>query len=232
MKYLVYKTTNKQTSQYYIGAHKTNDISDGYLGSGASLRTALKEYGEANFDREVLIECSCEEEMFRQEAEMLGDLWKTDPLCYNLKPGGKGGFDHIDNRGKNNPMKRLEVVCRCVASYKKTRAKNKDKYDEISTKNLQYAIKKNTGNTRTEHSKLMKSLSKDIWNSHRDRILDSINEEYLVTKPDGTKFITNRLKSYCKENGLAYTTLWRTSKTGVAASRGKTKGWLCQITQT
>ena len=61
--YLVYKTTNLVNGKIYIGQHQTYDLNDGYLGSGILLRRAIEKYGEENFKREILFECSSVEEM-------------------------------------------------------------------------------------------------------------------------------------------------------------------------
>jgi hypothetical protein len=37
-----YKTINKINNKYYIGVHSTNDIKDGYLGSGVALKRAIR----------------------------------------------------------------------------------------------------------------------------------------------------------------------------------------------
>lgn len=42
MKHFIYKTTNKTNNKIYIGVHSTNDIDDGYLGSGIALKYAIK----------------------------------------------------------------------------------------------------------------------------------------------------------------------------------------------
>lgn len=40
--YVVYKTTNVITGEYYIGKHVTRDLSDGYLGSGTIFKRAVE----------------------------------------------------------------------------------------------------------------------------------------------------------------------------------------------
>lgn len=46
MYYTIYKTINKINGKFYIGAHATSNINDGYLGSGTSLLHAMKKYGK------------------------------------------------------------------------------------------------------------------------------------------------------------------------------------------
>ena len=52
--HIIYKTTNIINNKVYIGYHGTNEIEDGYLGSGYDLKQAFKKYGKSNFQREVL----------------------------------------------------------------------------------------------------------------------------------------------------------------------------------
>ncbi len=41
MYYVIYKTTNLVNGKFYIGKHQTNDLNDGYIGSGKILRLAI-----------------------------------------------------------------------------------------------------------------------------------------------------------------------------------------------
>lgn len=50
----VYKTTNVLNGKIYIGVHSTDDLNDGYMGSGKAISTAIKKYGEENFTTEIL----------------------------------------------------------------------------------------------------------------------------------------------------------------------------------
>lgn len=100
--YLVYKTTNLVNGKIYIGKHETNDINDGYLGSGNLIRRAIEKYGRENFKREVLFECSSKEEMDVKEAELVNEDFLKRKDVYNIKLGGQGGWDFINKNSKDN----------------------------------------------------------------------------------------------------------------------------------
>lgn len=57
----VYITTNIINGKQYIGSHATNNINDGYIGSGRIFLKAVNKYGKQNFQREILEECRNEE---------------------------------------------------------------------------------------------------------------------------------------------------------------------------
>lgn len=96
MKHIVYLTTNLFTGKWYIGVHSTNDIEDGYLGSGKLLSRAIKKYGKENFKREILFLFETSEEAYAKEAELITESSVKSPSCYNVKPGGRGGFSDYD----------------------------------------------------------------------------------------------------------------------------------------
>ena len=91
MNYLIYKTTNLLNNKYYIGCHQTDNLNDGYLGSGKHLRYAIKKYGKNNFKFEIMYFLSSKEEMFELERSIVNEDLVNNPLTYNLKIGGSGG---------------------------------------------------------------------------------------------------------------------------------------------
>lgn len=91
MYYLIYKTTNLINGKFYIGAHKTENIGDSYMGSGKYLKQAIKKNGIESFSREILHILESVEEMYKKEAELVTEEFICNENTYNLKPGGSGG---------------------------------------------------------------------------------------------------------------------------------------------
>ena len=90
--HFIYKTTNKLNGKYYIGMHSTDNLDDGYLGSGKRLRYSIRKYGEENFEREILEFFDTRDELKKREEEVvsLDEIAKKN--CMNLVIGGQGGF--------------------------------------------------------------------------------------------------------------------------------------------
>lgn len=101
MYYIVYKITNKINGKEYIGAHKTSDLNDGYMGSGKHLANSQKKYGLENFSKEIIFRAVSQEAMYFIERMLVDEEYVARDDTYNLKLGGSGGFDYINSNSKN-----------------------------------------------------------------------------------------------------------------------------------
>jgi len=106
MFYLVYKITNTINGKFYIGCHKTYNLNDGYFGSGKILKLAVTKYGIENFVKEIIYEASTSEEMFQKEKELV----QIGKHSYNLKLGGQGGFDFINENMSKEERSRISKI--------------------------------------------------------------------------------------------------------------------------
>lgn len=88
--YGIYKITNKVNGKMYIGQHITDDLDDGYLGSGTVIRRAVAKYGEECFTKEWLEFTDNKADLDYLERMYVNEEWLARPDTYNLKLGGVG----------------------------------------------------------------------------------------------------------------------------------------------
>lgn len=90
--HFIYKTTCVITNRYYIGMHSTENLDDGYLGSGKRLRNSINKYGKENHKVEILEFHNTREDLSKREAEIVNEDLLKDLKCMNLTVGGFGSF--------------------------------------------------------------------------------------------------------------------------------------------
>jgi len=86
-----YKITNNINNKIYIGVHRTDNLSDGYMGSGKILKLAILKYGVENFTKEVLEFFDSYREALIYERSIVTVDFIEDDSNYNVKEGGYGG---------------------------------------------------------------------------------------------------------------------------------------------
>lgn len=87
----IYKTTCQVTGKFYVGMHSTDNLEDGYLGSGKILGYSRAKHGDENHIKEILEYLPNREALALREKEIIDDTLLADPLNINLRYGGEGG---------------------------------------------------------------------------------------------------------------------------------------------
>ena len=125
--------------KYYIGQHRTENLKDGYLGSGNVLKQAINKYGRKNFKREILEFCDSAEQLNETEIRWVTQELVEDENCYNMKTGG----DQCCEWGTKS-RKKLSI------SKTGTKATNetKEKLRTIAINNNPFKGKKHTEETK------------------------------------------------------------------------------------
>lgn len=90
-KYYIYEITNLVNGKTYIGQHITDNLEDGYLGSGKALKAAIKKYGRKAFKKEILIFANGSISLNFLEKCLVPLWWAELPTNYNLLEGGGNG---------------------------------------------------------------------------------------------------------------------------------------------
>lgn len=204
--YLVYKITNIKNQKNYVGCHITNDINDGYMGSGFILKKAVNKHGVENFRKEILCFCNSEKEMFDIEKQM---ILASKPE-YNLHEGGNGGWGYIIKHGLNNTPKQREDS--------RTRMKYaREVFNEmkLANPNLTKEIGKRVNKKRLENIRngitKPSMLGKNLSEEHKRKIGEKNkihqrgvgNSQFGKPRDEETKRkISNSLKEYWKQKNF------------------------------
>jgi hypothetical protein len=88
----IYKITRTDGSgKFYIGMHSTDDLDDGYFGSGQLLWRSIAKHGKEKHSKEILEFLPTRAAVKLREREIVTPDLLEDVLCMNLCPGGEGG---------------------------------------------------------------------------------------------------------------------------------------------
>ena len=105
----IYKTTCKVTGKYYIGMHSTDNLDDGYIGSGKILGYSIRKHGKENHICEIIEHYFSREWLREREAELVCAEKLTDPMCMNLKLGGEGGWEIVNSHPMKSERSRISI---------------------------------------------------------------------------------------------------------------------------
>jgi len=88
----IYKITRLDKSgKYYIGMHSTDNVDDGYFGSGSLLSKSIKKHGKDKHKKDILEFLPTREALKLREKEIVNEELISDRQCMNIQPGGGGG---------------------------------------------------------------------------------------------------------------------------------------------
>lgn len=170
----IYKTTCLITNRYYIGMHSTNNLEDGYLGSGKRLRYSIRKHGKENHIKELLEFCNSREELAIRESEIITKEIINDVSCMNLVLGGSGFMlddYHYECSKRGNDViakKRLEDLD-WVEKYKMNQSNAQKKVYLDERREIKYFYdwtnKKHSNETKKLMSESKKVSSSGINNS-------------------------------------------------------------------
>jgi len=164
--------------------HSTDNLDDGYLGSGKRLRYSINKYGAQNHKREIIEFLPDRKSLIEKEIEIvnLNEIAKKD--CMNLMVGGHGGRGFTVEQQKKNAKK----------SNKKQRKLHKDKeWVKRKGNRVSIGLKKAYAEGRKE-----KKIDYD-WNGrkHQEETKEKIGKANSVNhlgeqnSQFGTQWITN-----------------------------------------
>ena len=149
--------------------HQTEDLNDGYMGSGKYLKRAIEKYGPDYFRKEYMCNFDNEDDMKAKEAELVNEEFVNRSDTYNICEGGKGGFGYINANGLgiSDNQKSAAKKHMGVDWNKKRKHKwdNDEEFRQSLSKKLSQSAKGNQnwlGKKHTEETKKRMRKSKNV----------------------------------------------------------------------
>ena len=181
MYHIVYETYKKENPNHnYIGIHSTNDLDDGYLGSGDKLMEGVKKRGKHSYDRRTLVLCETRDIAFDIEDKLVSSM----KPYYNIFGGGRG-----NGVGESHPC------------YGKSINKG-NKRPDLSERNR---TSFNFGKKRPRQSQIMKDkscfLDMDFSGSKNGRYIDGLDVDSIIKMIDDGNSVNKVSKIYGVSNG-------------------------------
>lgn len=174
----IYRTDILDKGAYYIGKALCsskgpfNYENPNYFGSGKKIKAYIKKYGTSNLKVSLLATANNSVDLVSLEKKFIGNLWKTDPSCWNLVPGGidfRSGIKHSDEsrlkmsvskKGKPSPKGMLGKKLSEESKIKISQA-NSGKLGFWLGKSLPDEIKEKISNKLKGHPNYLKSHTEE-----------------------------------------------------------------------
>lgn len=197
-----YKITNLVNGKYYYGIHSTDNLDDGYMGSGIVIRKAISKYGKENFYKEFLKFFDTRMDLIEYERQNVTEELVNDDMCYNECVGGTGGFiskktvavkDKFGNIIGVEPTDERFISGELVSVLKDV-PKSKETKEKIS-ESVNKFYSTNEGKDRKEQ---ISKEREEYWNSEKGNKMkewiSKHNKAYYATE-EGKAANTRRIKA-------------------------------------
>lgn len=200
--YYFYKITNLLNEHYYYGVHQTDNLDDGYMGSGSRLHRAYDKYGIENFKKEILKYFDNAEDMYNYEEFVVTEELTKDNNCYNIIKGGLGDvhpFSKVNIAGfvtvKNSEGEIFRVSV------------NDERYISGELVHISTGLKHTdiAKHKMSQHHKIYKQQSGEKNSQYGVRYVSKYDNNEWKTKKISVKELDNYLKEgWIKANVLKY----------------------------
>lgn len=136
----LYKVTCKIDDSVYIGVHSTDNLNDGYKGSGTLLKRKIEKHGWENFTKEILSHYATRKEVLEAEAQHVNPAFLKLEHVMNLVAGGGGWQTPLAGKAKRQYKERerkytlydTEYIYKLNLRYKSFELRGSDIHNKIS----------------------------------------------------------------------------------------------------
>jgi len=202
------------TNKYYIGIHSTNNLNDGYKGSGRNLWYSLKKYGKENHKLEILEYYDDRKSLTKRERDLVNEKTIKDEMCMNICLGGGGGNSEITKAAMWRPDVRERYLAGIkdrvfteehIKNVKKANTGRKKTPEENKKRSTSLLLYYQHNEVPEETRKILSEKSKELWANRTDReevskkISDATKE--AMWRPDVRERYLNGIKNRVNHSG-------------------------------
>jgi hypothetical protein len=170
----IYKTTCIITKRFYIGMHSTDNLEDGYVGSGKRLWHSINKHGKENHVCEILEFLPDRKSLAKREMEIVNQEMLNEELCMNIATGGEGGYNlKAVESNKLKKGKTYEEIFKTPEMVKHRRQLAKDNYSKSIES---YNFKNIDKNKHSEICKKGATAQQDSGYTHNEETISKIKD--------------------------------------------------------
>ncbi len=192
----LYEIKNKLNNKIYIGIHSTEDIDDGYMGSGTLIVQSISKYGKNNFIKTILEYCDNRELLIELEKKIVNKEFVNRRDTYNLVVGGSS----INSTWKKS-NETIAYKLKTDSVWSETRSRNISlgiikamENGKCSTATRDFQLIRNKKSLTEESIKNAKKLMQKI-NTNKEKITHYMEERQYIMTWVGNGFLKKKLKN-------------------------------------
>lgn len=202
--HFIYKTTCLFTNRYYIGMHSTENLKDGYIGSGKRLWRSIRKHGKENHICEIIEFLDSRKELSIREAQIINEELIGDDLCMNLNLGGNGSWCACNTT--KTPEQRRELSKAGNAALKQKletdeefKRKLSEKHSRITTRSHQLGLSHNINkspkafNKENKHTEISKKKMSDTHKRNGNQVKERNSQWGIARKAVNKDGITKKI---------------------------------------
>jgi hypothetical protein len=197
--HFIYKTTDVRNGNFYIGMHSTNNLDDGYIGSGTRLKHLIYKHGKDIFNMEILEFLPDKKSLRLRESELVTSDLILEEKCMNLKPGGYGGFNNDTHQLKCSQaaglkhaerMKKDDEYRKKYSDKLSKSGKKRHKEGKLTNFTFDWTGRKHSEETKKKMSMIKKNVGLGETNSQFGTIwITKDNQNKKIKKDDLSTFL-------------------------------------------
>lgn len=214
--HILYRTECLITNKFYIGVHSTDNINDGYLGSGLILKRSILKYGKDKHIRTIISLFNNRAELLKEEKNIVNKTIISNPLCMNILVGGgsnKADFSKETRmrmsearKGKESPFKGKKLSKESRRKISKSLENNTNRIGKYHSEESKLKMSKSTlgqvgpmnGKTQSKESRYKMSIAKrNISDETRSKMSESAKKR-VVSKETKAKLSLAAKKQWAK----------------------------------